>query len=61
MWKVGLTVEIKLRFCDGLASVDGRPNGRNKAPFSNNSFGVKWAVLLLYVTALGNVCLTYLL
>ena len=31
MWTVDLTVEIRLRFCDGL--VDGRPNCRDKAVF----------------------------
>ena len=33
VWTVGLTEEIKLRFLD-VFSVDGRPNHRNKAPFS---------------------------
>ena len=34
VWTVGLTVEIKLRLCGGRIGVDGRPNRRNKAPFS---------------------------
>ena len=50
MWTVDLTVEIKLRFCDGLVwtvdltveiklrfcdiNVEGRPNCRDKAVFS---------------------------
>ena len=49
MWTVGLTVEIKLRFqilrfeerlrkapFSSRISVDGRPNRRNKAAFSNS-------------------------
>ena len=34
VWTVGLIVELKLRFRDGLVWTYGRPNRRNKAPFS---------------------------